>query len=286
MPIVQLPDRALIEITGPEAEHFLQNIVTTDLDTLGQNELRAGALLSPQGKILFDFLVSRLPGGGLRLDVRAGTAADFVRRLTLYKLRAKADFSVQEQALVAVAWENDSGGSESDSTGGYADSRFPADVKLFRYYGSAISDAPESAWHALRIAYGIAESGLDYELGDAFPHDVLLDQTNGVGFKKGCYIGQEVVSRMHHRGTARRRVLIASASHDLTAGADITANGRTVGALGSVSGSQGLAIARIDRVKDAVDAGTPLLAGEIPITLSIPGWARFTFPETAGGDAD
>jgi folate-binding protein YgfZ len=139
-----------------------------------------------------------------------------------------------------------------------------------------------AAWHALRIAGGVAESGADYQLGDAFPHDVLLDQMSGVGFGKGCYVGQEVVSRMQHRGTARRRVLLVSAVGPLPApGTELTVEGKPVGALGSVSGKQGLAIARIDRVKSAIDNGRDILADGIPVTLAIPGWAKFTFPEGA-----
>ena len=127
-------------------------------------------------------------------------------------------------------------------------------------------------------------------LGDAFPHDVLLDQTGGVGFRKGCYVGQEVVSRMQHRGTARRRVLIASADAPLPApGTPVESGGRTLGALGTVSGAKALAIVRIDRVKEAMDAGQPIAADGVALTLSIPAWAGFTFPEapaeSAAGEA-
>src|SRR5690606_9565916 len=127
-----------------------------------------------------------------------------------------------------------------------------------------------------------------YAAGDAFPHDVLLDQNGGVGFRKGCYVGQEVVSRMQHRGTARRRVLIAKGDADLPAsGTEVKAGERAIGTLGSSSGPDGLAIVRIDRVKDALDAGQAITAGGVVLTLSIPDWARFTFPQDAApaGDA-
>jgi len=282
MPFALLQDRAVIAVSGPEAEHFLQNILTVDLDALKDGEAKPGALLAPQGKILFDFLISRAGPDAFQLECRADAAADFYRRLLLYKLRARVEIAKPEQAVVTVVWQSDPAASQIDSTA-LDDTRFVnGDVK--RSYGAPSSDdaGDKDAWHAFRIASGVAESGLDYQLGDAFPHDVLLDQTGGVGFAKGCYVGQEVVSRMQHRGTARRRVLIASSLGPLPApGTELTAEGRPVGTLGSVAGSRGLAIARIDRVKSAVEAGKPILAGDVPVTLAIPGWAKFTFPEDA-----
>lgn len=299
MPNVRLSDRALILVGGEDAEHFLQNILTTDLSTLADDEVRPGALLTPQGKILFDFLVSK-SSGGYRLDCRHDVAADFARRLTLYKLRAKVSISVEDQSLVGAAWENDSDSSDSDSRASRLDStashsestlsdaRFPAEAGVRRIYGGVEEglDNGLAAWQALRVAHGIAESGTDYALGDAFPHDVLLDQSGGVGFRKGCYVGQEVVSRMQHRGTARRRVLIAAADAALPpSGTAVEAGGRALGTLGTVSDTKALAIVRIDRVKEAMDAGQPITAGGVAVSLAIPAWAGFTFPETVAAEA-
>lgn len=285
MPFALLEDRALILVSGPEAEHFLQNILTVDLEALKPGEAKPGALLTPQGKILFDFLISRAGADTFRIECRADVASDFQRRLMLYKLRAKAEIIKQDQSVVTVRWQDDSTPSGTDSTS-VIDTRFPSG-SVRRDYEPASAQGDPAAWHAFRIASGIAESGLDYQLGDAFPHDVLLDQTGGVGFRKGCYVGQEVVSRMQHRGTARRRVLIASANQPLpAAGTDLTVNGRSVGALGSTFGTTGLAIARIDRVKTALDQGAAILAGEVPVQLAIPEWAGFTFPQDATGTED
>ncbi|MGX9145393.1 CAF17-like 4Fe-4S cluster assembly/insertion protein YgfZ [Mesorhizobium sp. 128a] len=285
MPFALLKDRAVISVSGPDAEHFLQNILTTDLDTLGAAEAKPGALLSPQGKILFDFLVSRSGENGFRLECRADVSDDFLRRLALYKLRAKVEISKQDQSLVTVAWGPDSTASQTDSTD-VSDARF-SQLSVRRSYGGTPAGGDLAAWQALRIAHGIAESGSDYQLGDAFPHDVLLDEAGGVGFKKGCYVGQEVVSRMQHRGTARRRVLIVSADHALPAeGTELTVAGRPVGMLGSTAGTAGLAIARIDRVKAAIDAGQPVLAGDVTVSLAIPAWAKFSFPKEAVGAED
>jgi folate-binding protein YgfZ len=279
MPVARLDDRAVIEISGEEAERFLQNVITTDIASLAEGVARAGALLSPQGKILFDFLVSRSGDATFVLECAASPADDLTRRLMLYKVRAKVAIEKREQRLVAVRWRL---GPAAPGPGWLADSRFPSPV--WRRYDEPLpaADATAAEWHAFRIASGIAEGGLDFPPGDAFPHDVLLDQVGGVGFAKGCYVGQEVVSRMQHRGTARRRVLIVEAEADLPgAGAEVTAGGRAVGTLGSAAGRLGLAIVRIDRVKAALDSGTEILVGGVPATLSIPEWARFGFPQDA-----
>ncbi len=280
MPSVLLNGRAVLNVTGEEAETFLQNLITTDLDNLHRGKLRPGALLSPQGKIMFEFLVSRSVDG-LRLDILQSAADDFAKRLSLYKLRAKVQISIDSESLAAVSWGNESGISESDST--VQDERFPDGLNVFRHYAAgSVNGDDVDGWTRLRIAHGVAEAPDDYTLGDAFPHDVNFDQINGVSFKKGCFIGQEVVSRMQHRGTARRRILIVDSETSLPAtGAPITANQREIGTLGSVAGRSGLALVRIDRVKDAMDSGAPVLAGDIPIQLAIPPEHRFTFPVTA-----
>lgn len=292
MPTALLTDRALITVSGPEAEHFLQNILTVDLDPLEQSEAKPGALLAPQGKILFDFLVSRASENALLLECRADIADEFVKRLMFYRLRAKVDISKRKQDVVAVRWQADSSRSENDSTAsadvsgvGIRDRRFGLPVLRFYETPLPAADATQNEWHAFRLSQGVAESGLDYALNDAFPHDVLLDQLDGIGFKKGCFIGQEVVSRMQHRGTARRRALLVEAASTLPAsGTELTVDGRPVGTLGSTSGTHGLAIARIDRVKAAMDANQEIKADNVAVSLTIPGWARFTFPETAGAE--
>jgi folate-binding protein YgfZ len=294
MPNVRFSDRALILVAGEDAEHFLQNILTTDLASLADDEARPGALLTPHGKILFDFLVSKAPGG-YRLDCRRDVAADFARRLALYKLRAKVTISVDDQALVGSDWGVDSASSGIDSTASRSestlrDARFPASAGVKRIYGGGGHeqglDNGIVAWNGLRVAHGIAESGTDYALGDAFPHDVLLDQSGGVGFRKGCYVGQEVVSRMQHRGTARRRVLIAAAEAPMPPpGTPVEAGGRALGTLGTVSDTKALAIVRIDRVKEAMDAGLATTAGGVAVSLAIPAWAGFTFPEAVAAES-
>jgi folate-binding protein YgfZ len=138
------------------------------------------------------------------------------------------------------------------------------------------AEASEAEYHSLRIRLGVPQGGLDYAYGDAFPHEALFDQLHGVDFKKGCYVGQEVVSRMEHRGTARKRVVpIAGTAALPSPGTSIEAGATALGNLGSVSGSHGLALMRLDRAVEALKAGIPMRAGEVTVTLDRPAWARF-----------
>ncbi|NKK82342.1 folate-binding protein YgfZ [Rhizobium leguminosarum] len=285
MPAVFLKDRSLIFVSGAEAQSFLQNLITTDIAALEADEARPGALLTPQGKILFDFMIWR-DGEGYMIETNAGQRDGLLKRLTMYKLRAAVTLAPSTEEGVTVSWGEDAEGAR-DSQGvrgsrGARDSRFAkAGVTLSRRAGRH-GDGAEALYDALRISHGIVTSGSDFALQDAFPHDVLMDFNGGLSFRKGCYVGQEVVSRMQHRGTARRRVVTVSAATDLPGtGTEITAAGKPVGTLGSVDGGNGLAIVRIDRAGAAMAAGTPLLAGDTPVSLVLPAWSGLVFPASA-----
>lgn len=274
MPSAFLPDRAFVRIAGADAEHFLQNLITTDLGALAENELRPGALLTPQGKILFDFLISR-DGGGFLVDIPADQMDAFIRRMTMYKLRSPVTIEALPTTGATVTW--------GESADGVADHRFAlAGTELRRQMGRAGDPADREGYDALRILHGVPESGADYALQDAFPHDVLFDKSGGVSFRKGCYVGQEVVSRMQHRSTARRRVVILSADASLPAtGTEITIGGKPIGAVGTVASDRALAIVRIDKAGEAMAAGEPILAGDVPVTVALPSWSGLTFPAAA-----
>lgn len=274
MPAVFLKDRSLIAVGGAEAESFLQNLITTDIVSMSADEARPGALLTPQGKILFDFMIWR-DDGGFVIETDAAQREALIKRLTMYRLRAPVTLTPDAEDGVTVSWGENAGD-------GARDSRFTrAGVTLLRRAGHHGS-SNEALYDALRIEHGIVTSGPDYALQDAFPHDVLMDFNGGLSFKKGCYVGQEVVSRMQHRGTARRRVVTVSAGAALPAsGTEITANGKPVGTLGSVEGQRGLAIVRIDRAGEAMVSGTPLLAGDVSVTLSLPAWSGLSFPTSS-----
>ena len=278
MPIALLPDRAVIVIAGEEATSFLQGVVTCNIETLEPGEARLGGLLTPQGKILFDFLIWR-SGDGFRLDCPADQAPALAKRLTLYRLRAKVTIAVDLTLGLAAAWD---GAETAAVTERLRDGRLPAlGERLVFAEGAFSADATEADYHTHRIGLGIPEGGRDFTYGDAFPHEALMDQLGGVDFRKGCYVGQEVVSRMQHRGTARTRIVpvISSEGEAVTSGAEVTAGPRGLGTIGSVSGTRGLAMLRLDRLADAVAAGEPVRTGSTILGVEKPSFATFAFPE-------
>lgn len=276
MPRVRLDDRAIVSVSGKDAEDLLQGLITTDLDALAPDEARPGALLTPQGKILFDFMISR-DGDGFRLETAADQAEALLKRLTMYKLRSAVVLSLDTSTPTIIAFDE-------PQAAGYRDHRFEkAGAAVFRSYDETETDAADAAdLERLRIVSGIAVSGLDYALQDAFPHDVLMDKNDALSFRKGCYVGQEVVSRMQHRGAPRRRVVIVAGASALPpSGTAITADGKSIGTLGTVRDASALAIVRIDKAGEAMANGVDLLAGDVPVRLTLPEWTGLAFPTSA-----
>lgn len=285
MTCLTLAHRSLVCISGEDAQSLLQDVISCDVDNLPDGIVRPGALLTPQGKIMFDFLVSRDGEGRFLFDMNTTQIAAFVQRMTMYRLRAKAQISALEDLSVQVVWDMDA------QPGFLQDSRFVAGIPVYRVYGQALAcDAPQADYDLLRIEAGVAEAEADYKLSDAFPHDVLMDLNGGVSFKKGCFVGQEVVSRMQHRATARRRVVSVRAHAPLPdTETPIMANGRAAGTLGTVVGDRGLALVRIDKIGAALDADQPILAGDVAVTITLPAWTKLVFPRaesTTEADGD
>ncbi|TVR08485.1 MAG: folate-binding protein [Salinarimonadaceae bacterium] len=268
MPAAHLEDRGVIKVSGEAAKGFLDGLVTCDLDRVAPDAARHGALLSPQGKILFDFIVFAAPddiGGGYFLDCPAAFRADLAKRLGFYRLRAKVAIEDRTEELAVLAgWDAPAPPAEVGLAS--ADPRLPAlgwRALVARVDVAGLVDADEGAYHARRIALGVPEGGKDYVYGSAFPHEALMDKLGGVDFDKGCYVGQEVVSRMQHRGTARTRILPVTYGEGPLpeTGADVTAGERVIGAAGSAANGRGLVMVRIDRAQDALDEGVNLRAG-------------------------
>ena len=280
-----LPDRGVVKIAGEDARNFLNGLVTTDVDRLKPGLGRFGALLTPQGKIIVDFLITEAPaghGGGFLIDCPKALAESLATKLKFYKLRAKVTVeNLSDDLGVLAAWD---GQPAAQPDLAFADPRnkalgfrilIPEDLKkkLSDLIGAELVDATD--YEAHRIALGVPRGGLDFMYSDAFPHETNMDRLAGVDFDKGCYVGQEVVSRMQHRGTARTRsvkVLLDGASPE--AGATILAGDKPVGTIGSTSGGKGIALVRIDRVAEALDAGQPLIAGGLALKLAEPDVVR------------
>jgi tRNA-modifying protein YgfZ len=274
-----LSDRGIVKVIGDDASNFLNNLLTTEIADVKPGVAKFGALLTPQGKIIADFLITEAPaghGGGFLIDCPKALAAALATKLGFYKLRAKVTVDNLSDGLgVLAVWD---GTPPVLPDLAYLDPRkdrlgyrilIPADLadKLAASLGAELTDA--TAYDAHRIACGVPRGGIDFAYGDAFPHETNMDRLHGVDFDKGCYIGQEVVSRMEHRGTARTRtVRLIVDGFGPEAGANITAGEKAVGTMGSSAGGRGLATLRIDRVAEAVKAGQTLSAGGVTVRLA------------------
>src|SRR3954464_2137096 len=277
-----LPDRGVVKVSGESARDFLNGLVTTDLTLLRPGLGRFGALLTPQGKIVADFLITEAPaghGGGFLIDCPRALAQTLADKLGFYKLRAKVGIENLSDSLgVLAAWDGD---LEMKPDLAFADPRTIAlgwrilvseelTQKVADLIGAELVDS--TGYESHRIASGVPRGGLDFMYGDAFPHETNMDHLHGVDFEKGCYVGQEVVSRMQHRGTARTRtVRVVIDGPAPEPGTTLLAGEKPGGPRVSTAGHNGLALVRIDRVADALRDGLPLLAGGLAVRLADPG---------------
>ena len=269
-----LDDRAVLAISGPQAREFLQGLVTNDvIGGLAPGSGLYTALLSPQGKILFDFLVTE-GDGALLMDVAKDAAGALLKKLKMYLLRAKVDVELREPLGVYL---NLAGHPDNQPTH-YAERAItftdPRLAALGRRSIGARAEMPANlagprTYHEHRIALGVPE-GIDFGFEKTFALDAGLDELNGVSFTKGCYVGQELTSRMKHRATSRKRILTVMADDALPApGASVTRGGTDIGELVSVYGNQGFALVRLDRLEET---NGEVRIGEIQVALTKPAW--------------
>jgi folate-binding protein YgfZ len=284
-----LPDRGVLKVAGDAARKFLNGLITSDMAKVAPDRAAFAALLTPQGKIIADFIIAEAEpadGGGFFLDCARALAPTLLERFNLYKLRAKVIVEDLSDILGVVAIWNGNGASDYGLL--YKDPRVPelgARMMLPPHLAAAAAkdigaEFVEAAeYEAHRIALSIPRGGVDFAYGDAFPHETDMDQLNGVDFEKGCFVGQEVVSRIEHRGTARNRVVgVRYRDSSPEPGVPVQANERSVGLLGSTAHGHGVAMLRLDRVAEALTAGERLTAGGIELEIVKPAWARFAFP--------
>jgi tRNA-modifying protein YgfZ len=286
-----LTDRAVIHVAGEDSRSFLNGILTANVATLEPGEARPFALLTPQGKMIADGLIVAVPpdaGDGFLLDVPLAPGPDLVKKLGFYRLRANVTIADKtEEIRPLVVWDTlidpgiDPGGRDTRHAGlgfrAYLDPSAAAQAA-----GEIGADLAEPAsFHAHRIALAIPEGGKDYMFGDTFPHEANMDQLGGIDFRKGCYVGQEVVSRMQHRSTTRTRVMPVAFPDGFAAmeGTEIRVGDKPAGTMGTSVGDRGLALVRLDRLADALAERQPMTAGGVDFVLcDKPDWAAFDWP--------
>jgi tRNA-modifying protein YgfZ len=250
--------RSVLAITGEEATDFLQGLVTNDMARLATEDLLYAALLSPQGKILHAFFISNRDDGGYWLDVVADHASDLMRRLRMFRLRASVEIENASTAMMVAC-----GTGNGD----------PRDARLGKRAIVPLADLPPAPpqYEQNRLAACVPDQSVDFGMEEIFASDANMDLQNGVAFKKGCYVGQEVVSRMKRRGTIRKRMALARFEGDAPDnGTAIMAGKARLGDVRSSLGNQAIALIRTDRLETALQQNIPVTANDIPLTLSLP----------------
>lgn len=269
---ILLEDRGVIDVSGEDAARFLHNLVTNDILSLTAGQARFAALLTPQGKILFDFVVFALGEGRFLLDCPLSLAADLAKRLTMYKLRAKITVADLSDRLEVVAFPDADAPPAVAAVAAAPDPRAAAlGWRAIAEKGSLPAPGALADYETRRIRAGVPKGGVDFNYADAFPHEADMDLLAGLDFKKGCYVGQEVVSRMKHRGLVRKRVTPYRAAGGAPApGEAIRAGEIEIGITGSAAGEEGLALIRLDRLADAREKGEPPTAGGVALEFREP----------------
>ncbi|MGH7029182.1 MAG: YgfZ/GcvT domain-containing protein [Stellaceae bacterium] len=293
---VLLDDRGVIAVSGPDRRTFLQGLVSNDVDKIGPDRVRYAALLTAQGKYLHDFIMAETAteaDGTILLDAEAGRLADLKRRLSIYRLRAKAsleerlDLAVAavfgDGALAALGLPDEPGRARAFASGiAFVDPRLaalgarcilPRESTRSALTQAGLREAGFEAWDRLRLGLGIADGSRDLELEKSILLEAGFDELNGIDWNKGCYIGQELTARTKYRGLVKRRLVPVMIDGPAPApGTIVTADGRDVGEMRSSRDRQGLAVLRIN----ALLGETPLMAGETAIVPATPDWMRIS----------
>ncbi len=239
--------RSLFEITGQDAEHFLQGLITNDIAGLADGLVYA-AILTPQGKYLADFFLVQ-QGEAILMDIATSIAPGLMARLGMYKLRA--DVTITPSGLHVHR------GTDPTPIDGLVDPR--NDALGWRAYRESPQGSDSTDWDALRVTHCIPETGIEL-LPDNYILEMGFEALHGVDFRKGCYVGQEIVARMKHKTDLRKGLTTVTISGSAPVGTSILRNGREVGALFTQSGGKAIAFLRFDR------AGPDMTAGDITVS--------------------
>jgi folate-binding protein YgfZ len=239
-----VPGREFLRVAGPDRVKFLQGLVTQDMGRLARDGIAYAALLTPQGKLIADFLMMAEPEAVL-IDVAEGLADDLSRRLSMFKLRSKVTIERVEMVVTR--------GLGPAPEGALVDPRDPA--LGWRLYGVALEQGEPVDWDALRIAALVPETGAELVPGDSFVLELGFERLHGVDFRKGCYVGQEVTARMHHKTSLRRQLMAVEVGGPVPVGTPVLMeDGREAGVLYTQAGGRGLALLRVDRLDGDLSA--------------------------------
>lgn len=270
-------DRSLIRVSGPDAVSFLNSLLTQDVERLNEGRLLYAALLSPQGKVICDMFL--WGGDGVVIEADATRASDLLRRLTIYKLRARVVIEDLGGVYGVAA-------ADAPFDGAMADPRLAGlgwRKLVPRDEAAAMADGTEAYEHT-RLALGVPDLARDAAPEEVFALEALLEELNGVDFKKGCFVGQENVSRMKRRATTRKKFCpIAFDGPAPAFGAPVLAGDVEVGTVRTGEAGRALALLRLDRAIEALDAGQTLNVEARKARLDPPSW--LILPARADGGA-
>ena len=255
--IARLDSRALIRVSGPDARPFLHNLLTQDVETLAEGDLRFGALLSPPGRLLFDLFLWG-EADGIMLDVAAHRRDALIQRLSMYKLRAAVTVEADDGAVYA-SWPEVANGFTLDPRAAGLGGR--------RYGGDSATDAAEADWQAHRLAIGVPDPAADAPADKTYPIEANFDLLNGIDFAKGCFVGQETTSRMKRRGGIKNRMLpVAFDGPPPAFGAEVLNGDLRAGEMLSAWDGAAMALLRLDRLQ-----GVLTVDGR-PVAVRRPDW--------------
>ena len=246
-----LSTRALVRFGGAESADFLNDLITADTTTIPDDQLRPAMLLTPQGRVLFDLLISR-DGDDLVLELDAERRADFIKKMALYRMRRPVTITPDDRTIQVKIGADD----------GLIDPRFDGTVR--RVYAPAAQANPSASlpqddalWQAFRYRHGVAEGAIDLPPEKALPLEARLDLNDGISFQKGCYIGQEVTARTRYRGLLKRSYLPVRLNQAIETPSDVMAGDRLVGQVFGLvqddDGWLGLASIRLDALREETD---------------------------------
>jgi hypothetical protein len=271
-------NRALIRVSGPDAVGFLDNLLTQDVQKLAASGVQYAALLTPQGKVSADMLLWA-DDGAIVVECDPTRGSDLLRRLSMYKLRAQVALEDVSATLSACY-------GPQPFANAHPDPRLPDAALGWRAIVSNEAAGPlldgAEAYDARRLMLGAPDLARDAQADEVFAGEALLDELNGVDFRKGCFVGQENVSRMKRRATTRKKFCpVAFEGDALPFGAPVRAGAAEIGAVRTGAPGRAMALLRLDRALEAVAEGRTLEAGDRPVRLDPPPWLILP----AGSDA-